>query len=136
MAGNFLTGWYGSRFGIIAMIVVGAVIQVACIAVLLVVTAAEWLTPLAIFAPVYVGGFANGLVLPNTVAGAVSVRPHLAGAAAGLNGSVQIAMGAFATVIVGWLIDIYPSALPMAVAMLVFALASLAAGIWTRTARS
>jgi DHA1 family bicyclomycin/chloramphenicol resistance-like MFS transporter len=136
MAGNFLTGRYGSRFGIFALIVVGAVVNLLSVAVMVGGVLAGWLSPLLIFVPMYVGGFANGLVLPNSVAGAVSARPDLAGAAAGLNGSTQIAMGAVATVAVGWLIDLDPTALPMVLGMLFFAVVSLAAGIWARTARS
>jgi DHA1 family bicyclomycin/chloramphenicol resistance-like MFS transporter len=46
-------------------------------------------------------GVANGLVLPSGIAGAVSVRPDLAGAASGLSGSFQIGFGALVAPIVG-----------------------------------
>ena len=39
-------------------------------------------------------GFASGFVLPNAIAGAVSVRPQAAGAAAGITGFMQMGLGA------------------------------------------
>src|SRR3712207_9376514 len=42
---------------------------------------------LPIFVPMLFIGTGNGLVLPSSIAGAVSVQPDLAGAAAGLAGS-------------------------------------------------
>ncbi len=118
------------------LIVVGGVIQVLSGIAIVAVVAADWITPLSIFVPIYVSGFSNGLVIPNSVAGAVSVRPQLAGAAAGLNGSVQILLGALATTFVAKLIDHFPTAMPMALGVLIFSVLSLVAGIWTRTARN
>ena len=50
--------------------------------------------PAALFGPMFFIGAGNGLVLPSGIAGAVSVKPDVAGAAAGLSGSVQIGFGA------------------------------------------
>jgi DHA1 family bicyclomycin/chloramphenicol resistance-like MFS transporter len=136
IAGTFLTSRFAARVGVIRMIVVGAVIQVLSGAVLLAIVGAGWITPLSIFVPTYISGFSNGLVLPNAVAGAVSVRPRLAGAAAGLNGSVQILFGALATMFVARFTDHFPSAMPMAVGVLAFSALSLAAAVWIRWART
>ena len=38
------------------------------------------------------------------MAGAVSVRPDLAGAASGLSGCMQISAGGIATLVMGWLL--------------------------------
>ena len=50
-------------------------------------------------------GVGNGLVLPSGIAGAVSVKPDLAGAAAGLAGSLQIGFGALVAPFVGATLD-------------------------------
>jgi DHA1 family bicyclomycin/chloramphenicol resistance-like MFS transporter len=133
--GTFLTGRYAARYGIVLLIVIGGIIQVLSGIAVVTVVRAGWITPLGIFLPIYVSGFSNGLVIPNAVAGAVSVRPHLAGAAAGLNGSVQILLGALATMFVAKATDYIPTAMPMAIGVLAFSILSLIAGIWTRTAR-
>ena len=39
-------------------------------------------------------GLGNGLVMPNAMAGMLSVRPHLAGTASGLGGAIMIGGGA------------------------------------------
>lgn len=60
--------------------------------------------PLALFVPLAFTTLSNGLVLPNAIANAISIRPDLAGAAAGLSGAVQLGIGALATVVSGWFV--------------------------------
>jgi len=50
-----------------------------------------------LFAATICVGFGNGLTLPNTNAGMISVRPDLAGSAAGLSGALQLFGGAVLT---------------------------------------
>ena len=49
-----------------------------------------------IFLPQVIIGFGNGLLLPTSIAGAVSIRPQVAGTASGLTGFIQMAIGAAA----------------------------------------
>lgn len=58
--------------------------------------------PLALFGPMMCLTFSNGLTIPNAMSGALSVRPELAGTAAGLNGFIQVGIGALLTFIVGF----------------------------------
>ena len=46
--------------------------------------------PAVILAPQMIIGFASGFMLPNAIAGAVSVRPQAAGAASGITGFMQM----------------------------------------------
>lgn len=46
-------------------------------------------------------GLGNGLVLPNAIAGMVSVRPNLAGSASGLGGAIMIGGGAALSALAG-----------------------------------
>ena len=57
-----------------------------------------------IFLPQILIGFGNGLLLPTSVAGAVSIRPQVAGTASGLTGFVQMAIGAAAAQLAGHII--------------------------------
>ena len=54
-----------------------------------------------IFLPQIIIGFGNGLLLPTSVAGAVSIRPQVAGTASGLTGFIQMAIGAAAAQLSG-----------------------------------
>ena len=113
LAGNFLTGRFSVRFGIDRMIAAGATIALLGIAAQ---AAIGWLGLLslpAIFLPMAIVALSNGLTLPNGTAGAVSVNPRAAGAAAGLSGALQMLTGAAAAVLVGYGQDRDPSQYPM-----------------------
>ena len=73
----------------------------------------------------------NGLVPPSGIAGAVSVRPDLAGAAAGLTGSLQIGFGALVAPLVGAALEttVWPLiAIMMVCSLLAIASLGLVAG--------
>ncbi|WP_262300362.1 multidrug effflux MFS transporter [Microvirga sesbaniae] len=99
--GNFTTGRLAATMGPNRMILGGTLLALASIAVMAAVIASGLLSPIALFGPMLFIGVANGLVLPSGIAGAVSVRPDLAGAASGLSGSCQIGFGALVAPVVG-----------------------------------
>jgi len=98
MSGNFTASRLSQRFGVDAMIMIGIVFQLigAGLTALLVATMPE-AGPAIIFLPQLVISYGNGLLLPNAIAGAISVRPQAAGAAAGMTGFTQMAVGAAST---------------------------------------
>lgn len=102
--GNFLSGRFSERSGIAAMIRAGSVVTLLGAILPAFLLSLTELGALALFGPMMVVGVGNGLVLPNATAGAVSVRPDAAGAAAGLMGSIQIGIGAISSVIGGILV--------------------------------
>lgn len=113
LTGNFLTGRYAVRLGVDRMIMFGAIAQLIGI---LALGLSSWLGPLSlpgIFLPMAVVAMSNGLTLPNGIAGAISVNPRAAGAAAGLSGALQMLTGAIAAVLVGYGQDHDPSQYPM-----------------------
>jgi DHA1 family bicyclomycin/chloramphenicol resistance-like MFS transporter len=79
--------------------------------------------PAIIFLPQLVISFGNGLLLPNAIAGAISVRPQAAGAAAGMTGFTQMAVGAASTQIVSIALA-GSSAMPMAWMLVIEAVAT------------
>ncbi len=99
--GNFATGRIAGRMGPNRMILAGTFLSLVSIAAMAALIASGFLSPVALFGPMLFIGVANGLVLPSGIAGAVSVRSDLAGAAAGLSGSFQIGFGALVAPIVG-----------------------------------
>ncbi|MDF2687986.1 MAG: hypothetical protein K0Q80_951 [Microvirga sp.] len=101
MLGNFVTGRIAGTMGPNRMILAGTLLSLTGIAAMAALIASGFLVPVALFGPMLLIGVANGLVLPSGIAGAVSVRPDLAGAASGLSGSFQIGFGALVAPIVG-----------------------------------
>ena len=103
IAGNYLSGRFAERVGMYPMIVTGTVIGAASVLVIAVFAQFGALTGLSLFLPMFFLGLGNGVCLPSTLAGAVSVRPELTGAASGLTASFQVGTGAIAGSLVAWL---------------------------------
>jgi DHA1 family bicyclomycin/chloramphenicol resistance-like MFS transporter len=128
MAGNFGTSRFSQRLGVDRMIVIGLLFQLVGVVMILVLVATLWSAgPAIVFLPQTVMSIGSGLVLPNAIAGAVSVRPHAAGTAAGLTGFAQMALGAVLTQVVSAALVSSTTAMPMAWMMLAGVLASGAA---------
>lgn len=134
MAGNWVSGRFSGRMGIGRMITSGNSVLALAVATIAVFFWSGLLHPLALFGPMFFVGVGNGMSLPNAIAGAVSVRPDLAGAASGLTGSMQIGAGAITSALSGWLLSgvlwpgtIWPLVLVMAVACVIAVLAGIAA---------
>lgn len=134
MSGNFTAARLSQRFGIDAMITAGIVFELigASLTCALVATMPE-AGPAIIFLPQLVISYGNGLLLPNAIAGAVSVRPQAAGTASGMTGFTQMATGAAATQVISMLLPGASTAMPMAWQMLaVAAAAGVAYGVLVR----
>jgi DHA1 family bicyclomycin/chloramphenicol resistance-like MFS transporter len=128
MSGNFAASRLSQRYGVDAMIVAGVVFEVVGTAITTLLIAIAWEAgPAIIFLPQLIISFGNGVLLPNAIAGAVSVRPQAAGTASGLTGFVQMALGAGSTQIVSIVLIGAADAMPMAWMMVVWALATGAA---------
>ena len=72
-------------------------------------------------------GVGNGLLLPTSIAGAVSIRPQVAGTASGMTGFIQMVIGACAAQLSGHAIAGAADAMPMLLLMLLFGFATAAA---------
>jgi DHA1 family bicyclomycin/chloramphenicol resistance-like MFS transporter len=79
---------------------------------------------ISIFLPQIIVGLGNGLLLPTAVAGAVSIRPQVAGTASGMTGFIQMTIGAVAAQLGGHLIGHASDAMPMLLLMLAFGVAT------------
>lgn len=119
--GNFLSGRYAKRFGTHRMMVAGCYLQLAGIGVSAFLFAMGQDVPFSLFGPMFFISIANGLTLPSALAGAISVRPDLAGAASGFAGSMQIGFGAALSPVVAGLLDqtVWPMLVIMGLASVV-----------------
>jgi DHA1 family bicyclomycin/chloramphenicol resistance-like MFS transporter len=126
MIGTFITARIAGRVGVDRMILFGSVLSVVCgLVMLALVLAGEW-TVWAIFLPGAGMAFANGLIMPNAQAAAVSVNPRIAGSASGLMSFMQMSTGAVFAQTVGIVQDGTP--IPMVIvvtAAAVFGLLSI-----------
>lgn len=94
ITGNLITNRFAQRVGVDGMISRALLLNLVCHIALVGVVLMHWWTPLAIFIPILGTGIANGMSLPNSNAGAMSVYPHLAGTAAGLLSFIQLGASA------------------------------------------
>ena len=134
MSGNFTASRLSQRFGVDAMILAGIVFELigASLTAVLVATMPE-AGPAIIFLPQLVISYGNGLLLPNAIAGAISVRPQAAGAASGMTGFTQMAIGAASTQLVSIALAGGSSAMPMAWMLVIMVVATgLAYGVLVR----
>jgi MFS transporter, DHA1 family, multidrug resistance protein len=127
LIGNFCSGRFSEKLGGERMIFIGNVAGTLGMAVLLALALVPVMHPAAIFGPCVLMSFGNGVLLPNAVAGAVSVDPKAAGAASGMVGFLQMGIGAVMSFIAGQVTTTSP--LPMAIIM--FTLTCAAWGVMT-----
>ncbi len=99
MFGSVASSRFSVRLGADWFIRLGGWVQIGAGAAMIGLAAAGYATPWAVVPPIFLMGVANGLYMPNAFAGGVSIQPHLAGAAAGLAGFVQMFGAGLATAV-------------------------------------
>jgi DHA1 family bicyclomycin/chloramphenicol resistance-like MFS transporter len=128
MAGNFFAAKTSARFGVDRMIWWGTLISLIGVAIeVALVLGVPDGGPAIIFVPQILISFGSGWLMPNALAGAVSVRPQAAGTASGFTGFLQMGLGGLSAQAVSHLLDGATTALPMVLAILAFALAGVVA---------
>ncbi len=127
MVGNFIAGRYTRRLGTMTMMISGSVVGLAGIAITAGILLLDVASATAFFAPVALTGVGNGLTLPSSNAGIVSVRPHLAGSASGLGGAITVGGGAALSTLAASLLVEDSSAFPLLALMALSCLLALAA---------
>ncbi len=104
MVGNFVTGRIAKRTQLTTMILCGRIVASVGPFCGLILFAAGLGTVWVFFGSAICVGFGNGLTNANASAGIMSVRPRLAGSAAGLSGAMIVALGAVLTLVTGALV--------------------------------
>jgi Bcr/CflA subfamily drug resistance transporter len=93
MLGSFLSGRYANRYPLTTTMTTGRIVACAGPMIGLALFLVGARHAIALFGPCMLVGVGNGLSNPCAHAGAVSVRPDLAGSASGLAGAMTIAGG-------------------------------------------
>ncbi|MCG6122278.1 MAG: multidrug effflux MFS transporter [Microvirga sp.] len=114
MLGNFISGRFGQRLGAERLMIWGAAASSSAMLVALYFAYLGPWTPLTFFVPIALSSAGSGMTIPGATAAALSVRPKLAGTAAGLSGAAQLGIGAGAAVFGGYVVQIDSRALILA----------------------
>ncbi len=125
--GNFISGRFSVRVGVNRMVLWGTLFNAGGIGLNLMFFYAGLGTALTFFGLMTLIGLGNGMLIPNATAGALSVRPHLAGTASGLSGAMMIGGGAALSGLAGALLGPGTGAFPLLWIMLCTALGAIAA---------
>jgi len=99
--GSFLSGRYAKQYPLTTMMIVGRIVACAGLLGGLVLVLAGYVNVMSLFGATVFVGLGNGLTMPSCSVGAMSVRPKLAGSAAGLAGALTVGAGAVLTSIAG-----------------------------------
>ena len=129
MFGSFLTARLVSCYAPSSIMLAGRVVACAGMLIGLVVLALGAVTPLLYFGCTIFVGVGNGLTTPNGNAGAMSVRPRLAGSAAGITGAMTLSGGALMATVTGFVLADSPSPQGLLILMLMVSFGGLLAAV-------
>jgi DHA1 family bicyclomycin/chloramphenicol resistance-like MFS transporter len=104
-SGNFLASRLSGRVPIETMVLAGALLSIATVAVQAALVFAGEVNPWTIFVPGGLVTFAQGVSLPNSQSGAMRVAPAYAGTAAGIGAFASLFFAALFTELVGVFAD-------------------------------
>jgi Bcr/CflA subfamily drug resistance transporter len=130
--GSFLSGRYAKRYPLTTMMIAGRVVACAGLTVGLVLVLSGIVTVISLFGATVFVGLGNGLTMPSSSAGAMSVRPGLAGSASGLSGALTVGGGAVLSSITGAILTERNGAYAMLGVMLFSSLMALVATLYVR----
>jgi DHA1 family bicyclomycin/chloramphenicol resistance-like MFS transporter len=130
MAGNFISGRLSQKLGIDRLIGWGNIAGIVGTMGILVPAMLGILNPYVLFLPAMMISFGNGMVLPNAIAGGLSVDAKAVGAGSGLMGFGQVGVGAVVSFVAAKFGQ--TSALPLAVLMLGCAVMAYLSGWFSR----
>ena len=116
--GNGLSGRFSRVFGVDKMAFIGAIITAFAMTLCLCLFLFTNPIPTSFFGCVCIMGLGNGMVIPNANAGMMSVRPHLAGSASGIGGTINTGGGAIIATMTAAVLTLGSGALPLIFIML------------------
>ena len=102
--GSFVSGQFAARYQLPTMVVAGRIVAFVGLTVGLGLLLAEIVHEVSLFGACVFLGFGNGVSMPSSNAGAMSIRPELIGSAAGLSGALTGAGGALTAGITGMIL--------------------------------
>ena len=130
MTGGFLATRLARHFPPVTMMLMGRFVACIGLAAGLVIHLAGSSSVLLFFGSTIFVGLGNGITMPGSNASALSVRPDLAGSAAGVLGAMTVAFGAILTALTGTVLSQVPAADMLLLLMLGASGAGLLSAYW------
>ena len=128
--GSFVAGRYSQHYPRTTMMITGRSFAVVGLTLGLILFLAGYAHGLTLFIATVFVGVANGISMPSVNAGAISIRPKLAGSAAGLMGASTVGGGALLTSLTGYLLEDGDAATRLLGIMLLCSVMALSAAIY------
>jgi Bcr/CflA subfamily drug resistance transporter len=128
--GSFVAGRYSKHYPRTTMMITGRSFAVVGLTLGLILFLAGYAHGLTLFIATVFVGVANGISMPSVNAGAISMRPGLAGSAAGLVGASTVGGGALLTSLTGYLLEDGDAATRLLGIMLFCSVMALSAAIY------
>lgn len=94
VVGTYLTGRFATRFARTTLMAVGRTSSLLGAVIGFALVAFNALSPVTLACSVLFVGFGNGLTVPSSNIGVMSVRPKISGSAAGFSGAMTVGLGA------------------------------------------
>ncbi|WP_299883115.1 multidrug effflux MFS transporter [uncultured Sulfitobacter sp.] len=135
MVGGFLSGRYGARYELTTMMLAGRIVACSGLAAGLVLLTLGVQSPALFFASTVFVGLGNGITMPGSSTGAMSVRPDLSGSAAGISGALIVAGGAVLTALTGVIVPEVDGGATLLGLMLASSGAGLCLALWAARLR-
>jgi len=128
--GSFVSGRFAAQYPLTTMIVAGRVVAFAGLTVGLGLLLAGIVHEFSLFGSCVFLGVGNGISMPSSNVGAMSVRPELVGSAAGLSGALTGAGGALMSGITSTVLNVANAAFVLLEMMLVSSTMALLAALF------
>lgn len=128
--GNFISGRFSQRAGVNRMVLIGALTCTTGMIILTFLTAIGINLPTGFFGCMIFIGLGNGILMPNATSGMLSIKPELAGSAAGLGGAFMIGGGAALAALASFVLSPGSGPMPLILVMLFTCLASVVCAVW------
>ena len=130
--GSFLSGRFSGRVDLTRMIITGRFVAILGLSSGLVLFLGGWGNSYVLFGSTLFMGIGNGITMPGCNAGAMSVRPSLAGSASGLAGALTVALGAVLTAFTGVIVTTQTGAYGLLGMMLILSALGYGAALYVR----
>ncbi len=128
--GSFLSGRYAQHHSPCTMMIAGRIVACTGLVLGIGMLLAGSVHAVSLFGATVFVGIGNGLTMPSSAAGALSVRPDLAGSASGLSGGLTVLGGAILTSITGAVVTKHGGAYTLLGMMLFCSAASLISALY------
>lgn len=128
--GSFLAGRLAPGRSLAGMMVAGRIVACAGLSAGIVLAAMGYVHEVTFFGATIFVGIGNGITMPSSSAGAMSINPELAASAAGIAGAMVVGLGAILTAVTGMIVAASPTTITLLALMLASSFAGLGAALF------